>query len=231
MDYIELLEAQIKGGKRLTFTWEEDLEKDRNRGFILHKIGAVLDGAEVGYLKIAYIPKERFVRYYPTIFNYLCQIGGWSELPYEKQTLHYNELTDEELKRFVRGVAHRMRDHIEISDDRTELLKTAAALEKEANRIHKTQFKKFIKFQVDCPYVGYIDVTGGKWEPTDYRRLGIGTALYLEGARRMAERGLRLHASGIQSKEAKAVWDRLTEKGWVAYDNKTERRYLTVSGK
>ncbi len=74
---------------------------------------------------------------------------------------------------------------------------------------------------IDQPCVSYILVFRGLDEfgfqegPTeiDWRRLGIGTALYQAAALWMAERGLTLRASTTQSGAAKAAWKRMAESG------------------
>jgi hypothetical protein len=47
------------------------------------------------------IPKERFKKHYPTIFNWMAQIEGKSLLPREKITAHWSELTTKEKQDLV----------------------------------------------------------------------------------------------------------------------------------
>jgi hypothetical protein len=71
---------------------------------------------------------------------------------------------------------------------------------------------------VNKPIVDYINVN------EDYRRTGIGTALYFAGANWMRNIGMQLYASSIQSDEARSVWSKFKNKGYVNSDG--ERKYL-----
>ena len=65
------------------------------------------------------------------------------------------------------------------------------------------------------PYQGGARVERGQALGRDCQRQGIGTVLYETGALWMHERGLRLHASGLQSDEAIGAWSALRGRGLV----------------
>jgi len=58
-------------------------------------------------------------------------------------------------------------------------------------------FKAFKAFMVDKPVVDFIRVG------EEYQRRGVATALYDYGAHYLSQRGMKLYASGLQSKEAR----------------------------
>lgn len=215
---IDIIEAEAKDGREIVFQRVEDSEGDDNRGFQVDRIVASIDGEEVGYLKLMYIPKERFGRYYGSIFNYLTQIGGKACLPYDNPTVDYRKLDEKQLRRLImystRGGIFRERE-VE-SKSREELLMLAKDLEKQLmTGSDGKEFRHFKKRLVNSPYVDFIRVDDGM------QRLGIGTALYLEGAKWMAEKGMRFRASTIQSKEAQAIWAEMERRGMTDRVGKT----------
>lgn len=226
---MRLDEIATKGGREITFNRIEDSEGDKNRGWQVDKLIALIDDKEAGYIKMSYIPKNRFERYYPTVFNFLSQIHGYSPLPYKKQTLHFSKLSQSELAetwhhafmttyRRWPEYGHDRKNYL-LPDGRSpnnlskaELVDEWKELEVAANKNYKHEFKKFEKFHVDRPIVDFIRVH----EP--HRRQYIGTALYNEGARWMKEKGFKLYASGIQSPQAKTVWTKFEQEGKVGKD-------------
>lgn len=73
-------EILTKSGNEVMFVRNYDSEGGKNRGWICHKLSAMMNGKEVGYLKIVYIPSERFKIYYGHLFDYLRNIKGWCSL-------------------------------------------------------------------------------------------------------------------------------------------------------
>lgn len=68
------------------------------------------------------------------------------------------------------------------------------------------RYRRFEEFHVQTAHVAYIQVEEG------YRRRGIATQLYLEGARWLAQRkGLRLAMGGPQQPAVKALWAKLVK--------------------
>ena len=107
----------------------------------------------------------------------------------------------------------------ELSKIKTKWL---ASLEKRYGR----QFEDFKKFYKGKPLVDYIRVK------PDFQRKRIGTALYEKAARWLAKKGLKLYASGLQSQEAQAAWDRMRREkasniGTEKHSKETERTFLS----
>lgn len=226
MRYHEILEYETKKKQEITFKVETDIEGDKNRGFKLDQLTAYVDGKEVGYIKIENIPKERYEWYYPTIINYISQIGGTPILPSEKRHLHWKELETEELRDAVKnaywGVLHKdysMDQEFKMlpREDLEKMMEDAMpAIEK----IYGKHYKEFVDHHVDKPFVAYIHVE------KDLRRERIGVAMYLTAAKWLKKQGLQLYASIGQTKEAQGAWKYLEKHYNVKKDGK--RRYLDV---
>ncbi len=226
MRYHEIQEYETKKKQEIIFKVKEDIEGDKNRGFKLDQLTAYVDGKEVGYIKIENIPKERYERYYPTIVNYVSQIGGTPILPHEKRHLHWKELETEELRNSVKtaywGVLHKdysMDEEFKVlpREDLEKMMQDAILPIKKR---YGKQFKEFVDHHVDKPFVAYIHVE------KDLRRQRIGAAMYLTAAKWLKKQGLRLHASVGQTAEAKGAWKYLEKHYNVKTDGK--RRYLDV---
>lgn len=220
-----------KNGHQIKFVYRDDIEGDQNRGWQVDLIEAFIEEQKVGYLKLSYIPRERFNRYYPSILNWLAQIDGKSILPYKKCALDpFKYLSAEEIKSVLEhmvlyyiNVAGLDRRNVHnLSDDKLHfwLRKAETAMYERS----EDRFEDFYAYFVDRPLVDYIHV-----EPS-FRRLGIGTALYIAGAKWMAKKGMLMFASGIQQPEAAAAWDKMALKGFVKQMRMADkdRRYLDL---
>ena len=204
-------EFKTKTGNKITFNVSEDSEKDMKyistnlpispSAWIVHKIDALVDNKPVGHLNISYIPKERFDEQYASIFDFISGEGqAWAKD-------FYNMPQEDRLKEMSKGLGGwpgLSKEEIgKLSSDEKD------KLEKKYTKIayvkYKKRFDDFKEFHVDKPLVDYIRV------PDDMRRNRIGVALYEFGARWLAKKGFKLHASGIQSNEAKASWEWLSK--------------------
>lgn len=246
-----LLEYETKSGKEIQVKKFENVEAERDTAWRVDEVKAFVDGEEAGYLKISYVPQEKFDKHFPTIFNYLDIMKGKSLLPREKRYVHWKNLDREDkehlLKKLYRPIAGRFtpynlnrnskafelakkindEDYSEgikkvlsnFSDKEIDMLleKTEKAMEKK----EKEDIEFFKNFHVEKPLVDYIRVYD------DYRRERVAVALYLEGAKWMNERGMNLHASGLQSPEAAAAWGYL-EKHYNVKHTDDNRKYLDV---
>lgn len=230
MQLHEIIEAVTKSGEEIKFVRIEDSEGDKNRGWQVDQIEAFIGKQNAGYLKMSYIPSERFTAYYPTIFNFVTQIKGKTVLPYKKQTINFNKLTDSELSEYWQYAYYSAYDRYPDYDfqdstykingrpisslTRKELLQQWNAIELITNKKWNKQLREFKNFHVDKPLVDYINVN------QNFQRQRIGEALYKEGATWMAEKGMKLYASGLQSKQAELVWIHMNQKGMVRRDKR-----------
>jgi GNAT superfamily N-acetyltransferase len=240
-------EYKTKDGKEITFVIDDDSEGDNNRGWQVHLIKAYIEGKQAGFIKLSYIPHERFKAWYPSLYHYKRHHGSY-RLPgeYGKYTKEPLEQMDEEdLREFLKylysaGKPWRKNDLEEQYGDadvknKVELVKTlkTIAAKEEKFRNDRNEFKRFKNYHVDKPIVDYIEVYDTendslrlktKFGNVNFRRQGLGTELYKKAARYLKEKGLKLYASGIQSAQAEAAWNKMSEKGWVKREGK--RRYL-----
>lgn len=207
MRIIEILGEKIN--PNVTFQRIEAAEGNKNRGWQVDQINAYLGDELVGYLKISYIPSRLFADYYPGILNYLAQIEGKGILPYTDEATDWRQIPIERLKPTISRVADlagyhqsELDDQVKNMDD-TKFIKLYANLVSRIEREHGWKLKRFKTYYVDKPVVDYIRVMD------EYKRQGIGTALYQEGSKWMREKGLKLYASGTQSSDAKAAWKSL----------------------
>lgn len=232
-------EYTTKSGDEITFRIKKDIEGDNNRGWQVDQIDAYVKGRYAGYLKIAYIPKERFKKWYPSILNFLRQIKGSAILPIGKEAQHYSTYTDSELKDTFINISWQLfhKDYsLEYSEgkinlSREELLDRIREYEKQLEKEYKDQLADFKDTFVDHPYVDFIRVfkrnepTGKKTQGNrslarkHFKRQRIGTALYLKGAEFLKKKGLLLRASTSQSDSAQDAWVYLEKQGLVLHKN------------
>ncbi|NJO59891.1 MAG: hypothetical protein HC836_16910 [Richelia sp. RM2_1_2] len=231
MRYYEvLLEYKTKSGSEITFKVIPDEEGDNNRGWQIDRINAYVDGALAGYLKLGYIPKERFFNHYPSIFNWMTKVQGKSILPHEKRDLHWSLLDDKDKRSLLlRGLMY-------FSSASSEEQQRIQALEqpqldeeiKKFEMLTKKElgkkFKEFYNYFVDKPYEDFIRVfsKGDRIAPRqsdeesqrDFKRQGIGLALYFKAADFLNSKGLQMRLSTLRSEEGgKAIGNALIKAG------------------
>jgi len=187
--------------------WQENIYPE-NRGWVVDQLTAVIDGEEAAYLKVENIPLVEYNKWYKSIFDYICRIGGHC-LSCSRDTIDIkSHLTLDDLinlhhRYYVKPVYKNF----------DELFLETEALVK--NR-YEDQFDTFRKCHVDNPFPAYISVK------REYRRKGIALALYQEAAKHYAEKGLALRSSTCITKEAFSVWKKMESMGlvyWVESEN------------
>jgi hypothetical protein len=85
--------------------------------------------------------------------------------------------------------------------------------------------KKYLQMKnqlKDKPFVDFIRVDD------EYKRQGIGEAMYLEGSKWMKEKGMQLRSSTLQSPEAQASWQNLKRKYDVKRTRDRKRSFIRV---
>lgn len=173
---------------------------------------ALEDGTPAGYLRISYIPSERTPGWQEDIYVFLAHRGSslgiygikdpatanhdqWSSLAFRVQ---------ERLQSWANACASKWDDR-PLADIQTFLEQSRAALEDKLG----PKRDEFLEFHVDKPLVDYIEV------PEGLRGKRISRTLYQEAARWMEERGLALHASGVQTEAAQRCWSSMRRDGLV----------------
>lgn len=211
-----------------------DEEGDHNRGWQVDLLEASIGGVQVGYIKMAYIPRKRFKDHYAAgVLSYMDRIQGHGlfERPDDRLNGRANHniagFTDEQLRTFVRRAAFAvLHKDYSMSDAltrmaRSELLSMVRQIDARAEADHGAKFKAFKAYHLDMPEVAFIHVE------ELWRRRGIAMSLYAEGARWMDSLGMKLHASSTQTDPARAAWVKLEREGWTTIKGK--RRFLDVA--
>jgi hypothetical protein len=227
----------LKDGREAEVFWLENVEGDNNRGFIVHQAVAVVDGEQVGYLKVSYVASERFRERYPTK-------ESWNEV--------WAGLRRESCQPLDGNMS--LTDHIEASVKSASKSLKVNPTKRIWNALCKkfgSQLAQFWMFHVDRPFVEFSRVydasdrfynhfpLGGRGEgaarvQVDYKNLGVGKAMIMASSLFLVKFGMNLRASGLQSFEAAAVWNSLEAQGMpVVHDARgldpklnMDRRYI-----
>lgn len=226
MQVRELLEKAIH--PNITYKYVKDVEGDDNRGWITDRVRAYLDGKQVGYAKVAYIPSDRFERYYPGILNYITQISGNSVLPHKYKSTPWQQIPPEELADSIYFMAlhagmgwtesnQLSRTAKEAGPQRIQIV--VAELEQRLIKEKGNLFKQFKKYYVDKPVIDFLHVD------EEYRNQGIGTGLFDAAARWMRHRGLPLYATSGQKGYTEQIWKGLEKR----YPTKTVKQANPVA--
>ena len=220
--------------KEITLEFDADSEGDDNRGWQVGKITAFIEGNEVGYLKLAYIPKRRFAEHYPTIFNWMDQMQGKCILPRPKVVgddftafrdaakRHYKTFTCAELRKFLNSTNLSLRGG-DISRDllglnQEQLLEMVREMEVKAHDRLGREFKKFKTYYVDKPIDDFIRV-----EP-EFQRQGIAEHLYKVGVKWLESQNLPFYLSTCRQNAAELLAGKLRDAGHLRkLSNKRER--------
>lgn len=214
-----------RNGDQVELRYTHDAEPNRgvNEQWIVRQINAYIAGEHVGYLKISYIPTERFQKMFPDLVNYQFNSTFKWEFKIDTST-PVTELTlDQKRRLLISAVCSRTRiknkkwdlgwhsqeEIRQMNEDQVDQY-IAIINDPQSNIETKKRIDDIAKFHFDRPLVDFIRVN------ETHQRQGIGTILYQAGARwMMSEFGLYLHASGIQQPEAQAAWEKMTHLGWV----------------
>jgi hypothetical protein len=139
----------------------------------------------VGYLKISYIPKKKYKKYWFDIWAFAENEFGYCWLKEFKTTeQRYKYLSD----------------HWSCRRDCVTNKQKLKSINRWVDQ-YKTQYKRLTSYLVDKPLVDFIRVR------EDLQRKGIGTSLYVRGAQELAKEDFVLHASNLQASSAKACWE------------------------
>lgn len=212
-----LSEKKIKFAKskygRVEFRFEEGMS---NRGdgkdWVEDKVTALLNGEEIGYLKINYIPKAKFNSNYKDILNFLVVQEGAYELGKAMKSGDTKQIIVKMAD--LIGERHNL-DVLAKTNTGTDLqpldvnwwMNKYSSLMKKLDARYGKEFKKFREYWIDKPMVDYIHVK------EEYQKGGIGFGLYIAGAMWMAEKGFPLRSGYSQSEKAANAWDRMKRLG------------------
>ena len=215
-------------GQPLTFEFAEDCEGDRpgynDSLWSVHSVNAFLtiDGekTKVGHLKISYISqscwdKKILKSRYPEELIFAKQVGGWHfafDEDNEANTLH-------EASRYTHMSLHNEEVFLDKEPSSKAYQDAKKDLYDRVNAKITHKMKNCKDFHVDKPLVDFIYVE------KEYQKKGIGNALYFATANFIANNGLTLHASGIQTKEGQANFQRF-KANYPEMVRKTDDRWM-----
>ena len=219
-----------------TFKHEERIKDGSNDLFRVDKITMFnLDGEEVGYLNLAYIPDELPFYHFLDLKGHRFYAGEGidNQIFSEEQ---FSSITDgasreritykmaQCCRAFSWNRSNELAKESLLADDFRQFLideGLIAALHKEFDGLHQM----YTNYFVDRPYVYFIRIH----EPFQGKKASI--FLYIEASRWLKERNMRLRLSGLVSDQAGRIREIMKEKNllepttWVWY-NKTEKGYL-----
>jgi hypothetical protein len=185
----------------IQFVWQEDIERE-NRGFICHQLSALHNGSTVGYIKVAYIPKTNFLKYYPSIWEYKTRIDGWC---YGGDRFDSSPVTREQKLSLMHGYIRDFSDwsftpisKITNKEQQNKAIQQATEIIEEG---YNKAFKEFKGYHCDRPYIAFISVND------DWRRKGIATSLMFKCHKILQKKGLRLHLSETICDGGKGFFD------------------------
>jgi GNAT superfamily N-acetyltransferase len=218
-------DARTKDGRPIEFHYALDIEGDNNRGWQVDALTAFVENQPHGYIKVSYIPKSRFKRYYQSIFDYERLIAGKLHVPANPDHTHWQAWTDDDLRKLLAGYRREatLADYAGLAN--YELRALAAALEERL--MLSGDFAAFKHQWLDKPVVDFIRVYNEADGEPNRRRNGVARALYLEAARWLGERDMMLY-QGSSSPEAQAVWDKLREQKLAYWSTPRQRLCLNA---
>ena len=237
-NYVEIFEScknchKNKIQSSVTLEYKDDSEGNNNRGWQVDQITAKINSEEIGYIKLAYIPKSRFNCFYSSILDYLVLIRGKHVLPYEYRSgigcgldiVPFNKIPVDKLKKGIVSASISINKWVS-SDEQTRLCNVPESevvdeyikLEKIAKRAFGKNFREFKKFHVDKPIVDYIQVEPG------YRRAGVATLLYKSAYHWMKSKNMKLYASNMQSQQSKEAWLKIEQEFGFEIERTMEMR-------
>jgi hypothetical protein len=182
------IKYKTKDGRPISLRWDENVEGE-NRGWVVHKMTAIVDGQEAGYLKAAYIPQCEFDNRYKNILAYLEHTGhrGINDEP--RKSLEKISSVALSWKNWL------SKDKVEaLSDEEVQTLhdEYVQILEKR----YGTSYEIWRRIYVDRPIVAFVRTFDG------FLRQRVALALYEATARKLADQGLVLYCDSENNPHA-----------------------------
>lgn len=217
-------DIQTKDGADLSFVFIHDSERE-NRGFVVDRLEAFTGDERVGYIKAMYVGSDRVGHFYPSVLNYITQIGGSSVLPWNNATIDPAKASPTEFAKIVDGlhsysfVRSRPEEPITNYKDLKKWIAQEAKINRKLQNATK-DFQSFLARTVDRPIVDFVNTYFNEHNGVkiDNQGRGIGTALYQVMAIELDKRGMTLRSSTLQSPKAQRIWNTFQAKGWTKMD-------------
>lgn len=217
-------QLETKDGEELRFVYTYDSERE-NRGFVIDRLQAFIGDDLVGYIKASYVGGDRVGHFYPTVLNYISQIGGSSVLPWDNATLDPRTASPEQLAK-ITSQLHAYRYIMSLPDEPvTEYKHLEKWMKAQAKYTHKLRdanknFEEFLSRTVDRPIVDFVNTRLNEHNGVnkDYQGKGIAVFLYQVMATELGKRGMTFRSSSLQSEQAQGVWRKFEAEGWTKMD-------------
>ena len=171
-----------KDNREITFEAIPFNENKDKRGWVFHKIHAFVDGVPAGYIKLSYIPKEKWDSIYKSVWTF-------------RRLMHGNYVVPEEL---------------DLADDKTiqKYLKgkyTCPEDVKSKREDLERVMPMYYRYYVDKPIVDFVRVED------KFRKLGVAKALHLYANEWLKQNfGLKLWLSYSRTDAGKSFYDNVS---------------------
>lgn len=180
---IAINQYQTKEGRPITFQVTPFSESNDRRGWVVHKIDAFVDNKEAGYIKLSYIPREKWDQIY--------QGNIWK---FRKIALGNYDVSDELVEK---------NDDAEIKMDhglRYGWSNSEYWLESEKEKA-SNEMKLYELYFVDKPIVDFISTQ------EEFRRQRIAYNLHMYASEWLASQGLKLWLSYCRTNLGKCFYN------------------------
>lgn len=246
---------EIETQPNITFEFKPEAEHLK-AGLVCDHLYAYENGKKVGYLKIDRIDPDRFRKECPDVWSYNQEFGGKhlfsdTTVPVAEKPLSelIKALRSGYLHRHVSYWAKEMKWDSESIQIITKITDEYQTSPEEWSKYHDLIVKFFLDWPKKTndgkkavkdmkakysylikPFVAYINTKENRHQglESDNSKRGIGTMLYITGAKWIKDRGLGLglYASTLQSEDAQRAWKKFERNGMVGTDG--ERKYIKV---
>ena len=202
---------QTKDGRLITFQIEPLFESSDRRGWVVHKITAIVDNKEAGYIKLSYIPREKWDQTY--------QGNVWK---FRRLALGHCDVSDELAER---NNDEEIRKYFE---ENYNWRNSEYYTQREKEKAQK-EMKLYEQYFVDKPIVDFISAE------EEFRRQRVAYNLHIFASEWLKTLGLKLWLSYCRTDLGKCFYDaKLLELKRYKYRNKMEggfrrtREYVRV---
>lgn len=189
----------------------KDCEGDNNRGWEVDMVELFNeDSVCMAYMKLAYIPKERFESHYPNILYYMDNIKGWCGFKRYFENENWEELIIR-ANCHNRSIGSRLTQSNKriITDKEWEFYGKKAL--KQIENIYGDSFESFKNYFVDKVYVDYAGVE------EEFRGNKLYLALYKEAFNYTQKLELSLYSSSLKSDIADKTYRSYVNAGFIEY--------------
>jgi hypothetical protein len=232
-EYRLLNSVNLYDKRVLQFYVSENIEEP-NRGYVCDEISVWEANKKLGYLRTAYLCKNEFTKYNPTIWHYLNNFCGFCSVLntfgdpddiFSMSDDKFKKLS-ESIKTYALGFSEQNDERYQLKNfpDRNSFLKEMEKTEYAKNG--KCKRTEHLKRVLDKPFVDFIQTGENKHKGVydDNKGKGLGFLLYLATSDYYRSEQKPFYSSSLQSTEAERMWKRFAECDWVIPDEKSNSK-------